>query len=295
MVSGFEVSIGVCAFNEGKNISKLLEALLNQKLDKAKINEIIVLSSGSTDQTDEIVKVYEKKDGRIRLVSQPMKEGKASAVNLFIKESKSDILILESGDTVPDENTVEELVTPLIDEEVAMVGGHPVPTNPKNSFIGYCVYLVWELHHRLSLIHPKAGEMVAFRKVIRQIPKETTTDEAWIESLVVGQGFQLAYAPNAIIKMHGPETIRDLVRQRRRIFVGHLHLREKRGYAPLTMSTGHVLKAISSIALENPLRIPYIMGAVVLEAYSRLAALWLFHVKGCNPYNWEVCVTTKKV
>lgn len=295
MVSDTRVSIGVCAFNEEQNIGALLDALRTQKLTNAVITEIFVLSSGSTDQTNAIVRGYEKKDERITLIAEDKKRGKASAVNIFIKNATNDILILESGDTIPDKDTVEALVAPFDDPDIAMVGAHPAPTNEKSSFLGYAVHLVWELHHRLSLVSPKAGEMVAFRKVIRQIPPQTTTDEAWIESLVVGQGFRLAYAPDAVVRMHGPETVTDFINQRRRIYVGHLHLREKRGYAPLTMSTIHVLKALGSIVKDDPAHIVHILGAVCLEAYARLSALWLFHIRGCNPYNWDVCESTKKV
>jgi len=36
-----KVSIGVCAYNEEKNIKKLLTSLINQKTNKIKINDIV--------------------------------------------------------------------------------------------------------------------------------------------------------------------------------------------------------------------------------------------------------------
>ncbi|MBU0666785.1 MAG: glycosyltransferase [Nanoarchaeota archaeon] len=44
-----DVSIGVMAYNEEGNINSLLNALLKQKTKQAFIKEIIVVSSGSTD------------------------------------------------------------------------------------------------------------------------------------------------------------------------------------------------------------------------------------------------------
>ena len=51
-----DVSVGIMAFNEEKNMGRLLKALLSQELKKVRIEEIIVVSDGSTDKTNEIVK-----------------------------------------------------------------------------------------------------------------------------------------------------------------------------------------------------------------------------------------------
>ena len=48
-------TVGVFAHNEEANIGQLLEIMLQQELEQVEIREIIVVSSGSTDQTDEIV------------------------------------------------------------------------------------------------------------------------------------------------------------------------------------------------------------------------------------------------
>ena len=48
-------SVGVMAYNEEQNIGKLLAALKGQSLENVEIRQIIVVSSGSTDRTDDIV------------------------------------------------------------------------------------------------------------------------------------------------------------------------------------------------------------------------------------------------
>jgi poly-beta-1,6-N-acetyl-D-glucosamine synthase len=77
-------SVGVMVYNEERNIGKLLQALTTQKLDNVEIAEIVVVSSGSTDGTDATVDEWTKRDGRISLVRQMSREGKASAINLFL-------------------------------------------------------------------------------------------------------------------------------------------------------------------------------------------------------------------
>ena len=53
-----DVSIGIMAYNEEKNIGNLLKTLLKQNLSFVK--EIIVVNSGSTDKTAKIVKKFTK-------------------------------------------------------------------------------------------------------------------------------------------------------------------------------------------------------------------------------------------
>ena len=52
----FEVSVGILAHNEEGNIGTLIDGFLKQKTGCCRITEVIVVSSGSTDGTDEIVK-----------------------------------------------------------------------------------------------------------------------------------------------------------------------------------------------------------------------------------------------
>src|SRR3989344_3653596 len=146
-----KVSIGVCAYNEEKNIKKLLTSLINQKTNKIKIDEIFVVSSACTDNTNNIVREYEKKDKRIKLIDQKEREGKSSAINLFLKNAKNEVLVLESGDTVPDKNTVEKLCLPFLDPIIGMTGTRPVPINKSNDFMGFVVNFFWELHHEIAL------------------------------------------------------------------------------------------------------------------------------------------------
>ncbi|MBV9124516.1 MAG: glycosyltransferase, partial [Planctomycetes bacterium] len=129
--------VGITAYNEEANIGRLLEALLAQKTTTVVIEEILVVASGCTDRTEAIVQEFADRDSRIRLLTQVRKEGKASAVNLLIRNTDCDVVVLESADTLPLPDTIEALVSPFADPKIGMVGGHPVPTNSPNQFMGF--------------------------------------------------------------------------------------------------------------------------------------------------------------
>ncbi|MFP3870915.1 MAG: glycosyltransferase [Syntrophobacteria bacterium] len=289
------VSIGVTAHNEAVNIGRLLQALIGQETRRGKIDEILVVSSGSTDGTDDIVRWWEQKDERVRLIRQRHREGKASAVNLFLREARNDILVLESADTLPLGNTVEELVGPLRDPEVGMTGAHPRPLNSKDTFIGGVVHLMWELHHRMALENPKLGEMVAFRRVVNHIPTETAVDEASIEAAICNAGLSLVYVPEALVLNKGPETVRDFLVQRRRIQAGHLWLQEHSGYRVSTRSPFRILSHLVRVTPRSGKGMLSALSAVVLETLGRGLGWIDFKVLKRNPFVWQVASSTKSL
>jgi len=281
------------AYNEEANIGRLLEAVLNQKLIHGYLNEIIVVASGCTDGTEEIVRNFEKKDKRIKLLVQPKREGKASAINLFLAEASGDVLILESADTIPNEDCLDLLIAPFEDPHIGMTGAHPIPVNRRDNFIGFAVNLMWSLHHKIALMTPKLGELVAFRKFVAQIPKDTAVDEASIEAIVREAGFNLCYVPGAVVKNKGPETVRDFLKQRRRIAAGHQNLARTQSYR---VSTSSPLKILSILIREHSWGVKntiWTMGAIGLEMIGRGLGYYDLYMKKKNPFVWDVARSTK--
>ena len=235
-------SVGVTAYNEEANISRLLDALLDQHLRHVEISEIIVVASGCTDNTVSIVEGYAARNPCIKLFVQPKREGKTAAINVFLANAKEDICVLESGDTLPHEDAVEHMVRMFADPTVGMTGAHKIPVNTPDHLVGLFTHLRLRLEHQLCLEIPRLGEMIAFRKVFDHIPPDVAMDEAFVEALVVKRGMQVRYAPDAIVYNTGPDSVKDFVRQRRRNHAGHLYLKSKYGYAVSSIQNTRVAK-----------------------------------------------------
>lgn len=290
-----KISIGIPAYNEEKNIGKLLTAIQNQKTLEVEIDQIVVVSSGSTDRTDEIVEKFAKKDSRICLVKQDCRKGKASAVNEFLRVARNEILVLESADTIPEDETIEKLCRVFMDEQVGMAGAHPVPRNADNSFAGYASRLLWMLHHYIASNSPKCGELIAFRRVFDSIPMDTAVDEAWIEYEISKRGYRIVYVSEAVVYNRGPETVKDYIKQRRRIACGHLALSRKVKYHVSSQSFGLLLRVmLKSFPVSNPLKWPHFFGATFLEFLSRLLGYYDYF-RGNSHVVWAVVETTKRV
>lgn len=286
-------SLGVFAYNEAGNIIKLLNSLVSQELEQVEIAEIIVVSSASTDGTDELVSNFGQQHPQVRLIAQPRREGKSSAINLFLREAAQQVCVVISGDVVPGKSTIELLVAPFGNPRIGATGGRPVPENDPGSFAGYAVHLLWNLHHRMAMIAPKLGEMIAFRKVMDNIPADSAVDEASIEAIIRKKDLELKYIPEAIIHNKGPEKIKDFIKQRRRIQNGHLWLKNKQGYQVISQDSGTMLSITRQELKEHPRDALKLVAVMAVEAYGRMLGSWDYYIKGRNPFAWEIASSAK--
>ncbi|MFW9876719.1 MAG: glycosyltransferase [Candidatus Thorarchaeota archaeon] len=285
-----DISIGVIAYNNEDTIGSLLETILNQKTKVVNIKEIVVVSSGSIDKTNEIVKNFCEKNRKIKLVIQKRREGKYSAINEFLKVAKYNILVLESADTIPKNDAIENLCKPLNNKKIGIVASHPVPKKSNKNYLGYVVKLQWLLHHKISLEKPKFGELIAFRNLFKKI-KNTAVDEEHIAMLIQNSGFKGVYAQNAIVYNFGPETVSDFLKQRRRIYCGHLELKKKNNYKTPTIGNFYMLKILLK-EIKHSKVFPVTL-AILLEGYGRVLGLYDYYTNKKH-YIWEVVERTKK-
>ncbi len=283
------------AYNEENNIAYLLESLEKQELFQTVIREIIVISSGSTDRTNNIVRKFINKNARINLLIQRQREGKASAVNLFLSKAREEIVVLVSADVYLPKYSLEKLIIPFNNHEVGMVGSHPIPTNNKNSLMGYCAHLLYDLQHLVSLKEPRTGEMIGFRKIFKKIPNTTAVDEASIEPLILGQGYNIVYAPKAVVVTKGPESLNDYILRRRRVYAGHLKTKYGYGYEVSTLNGFKIIPLIIKQANLSWQFIIYTPIIIFLEVVGRLLGYLDYKYNLKNHTVWTIARTTKKL
>lgn len=245
------ISVGICAHNEAKNVGNLIWNLLHvQRLDpEYDLEEIIVVSSGSTDGTDEVVKGF--KDPRVRLISEDKRRGKSHAQNLILSEAKGEIIVLISADALPSKLALINLAKAL-ERDVGGVFGRALPLNDEKGLANFASKFIWELHHitnsRLTeegALSHLGGDMIAIKAgLLEKIPEEIVNDDAFIGMSIKRKGYRIVNAPDAIVFILGPATTRDYIEQRRRILYGHRQI--KRYF-------GEKTSIFESLILERPL------------------------------------------
>lgn len=291
--SKIRCSVGITAYNEEANIGRLLEAILAQRLYEVEISDIIVVASGCTDGTVDVVREYLPRDPRLQLHVQDRREGKTSAVNVFLAHAREKICVLESGDTLPREDTVEAMVRMFHDPAVGMTGAHKVAVNTPEHIVGVLSHLRLQLEHQLCLEIPRLGELIAFRKVFDQLPADVAMDEAFVEAFIIRRGMQVRYAPDAIVYNMGPQSVGDFVRQRRRNYAGHLYLKEKYGYQVSSLQNSRVVR-IALGEVWGAVRLVATLGFLaLLETYSRVLGAWDYRVRKRKHLVWDMAWSTK--
>jgi len=291
-MSTISVSICIPAYNEEQNIGNILKGLLRQKTKLVKVNKICVVTSGCTDSTTAIVSKVAKRISNVILLRQKKREGKASAINEFLKKFHDPIVVVQSADTIPQDDTIEKLCSPLVnDQSVGMTGGAPFPVNDPNNLVGYIIHTWWWFHRHI----PRFGEIIAFRNILDRISTHTAVDEAFIQAKMIQKGYNVVHVDEAVVRNKGPETIGDLVKQRRRIFNGHARLfeREKIKIDDMTKSTFKLLMFEYQIhSFKELIWLLYGMG---IEIYAQFLGAYDMVISKRNPVKWDISNTTKNL
>ncbi len=287
-------SVGLTAYNEEANIGPLLAALVDQHLHAVTITEIIVVASACTDRTVPIVREFMAKDERIKLIEQERREGKTSAINLFLAAAENEICVIESADTIPHEYAVEHLVRMFKDPMVGMVGAQKVAVNTPDHIVGLLSHLRLRMEHELCLEIPRLGEMIAFRKLFERIPPDVAMDEAFVEAIVVQNGLQVKYASDAVVYNTGPTSVGDFIKQRRRNHAGHLYLKHKYGYAVSSIQNRRVAR-VAFKELWGIVQLIWVLFLLAfIEGWSRLLGWYDFAVKGDRHVVWDMAWSQKQ-
>ena len=295
-----QCSIGVMAYNEERNIGNLLRALCAQDLETVSIGEVVVVASGCTDNTECVVEDEMACDARVRMLVQEKREGKMSAINLFLHHARYNVVVVINADVLPNESCIETLVSPFVDPQVGISGGRPVPVNTMDTLPGFAAHILWNMHHEISLTEPKMGELIAYRNFPEiEISPDTVDDEGIIEELVARKGMRQVYVPQAVVYLRGPTTVRDCIKRRRNIYAGHLQLRARTQYIPSTFNTLALVHKLWRPMMHmidgRPDRLARTVGVVALEVIARMLGAYDFYVIKRDHRIWEPADSSKDV
>jgi poly-beta-1,6-N-acetyl-D-glucosamine synthase len=280
--------------NDGANIGPLLHRLL----EDPDVGQVVVVASGCGDGTIPTVSaIAEQHPDRLRLYVERERSGKVSAVNFGLAQLCTPILMVVSGDVLPERGAIAKVVRALQEPGVGLAGGRPMPVNGPGTAIGHAAHLLWRLHHRLALHQPKLGEMIALRaEALVSLPR-TSVDEACFQALLEHAGWRSIYVADAIVWNRGPGTKEDFVSQRRQIHTGHLWLRRRQHYAVPSLRLGLLGSELwNDIRTEpkglRPRQLAWTASAVGMEAWARLLAR-LDYLQGKENHVWAMVESTK--
>lgn len=106
-----KISVIIPVYNVEKYLRECLDSVVNQTLRDI---EIICINDGSTDNSLEILREYEKQDSRIKIIDKK-NEGAGAARNLGLKSATGDYVIFFDSDDYMEFTALEKLYQNITD------------------------------------------------------------------------------------------------------------------------------------------------------------------------------------
>jgi cellulose synthase/poly-beta-1,6-N-acetylglucosamine synthase-like glycosyltransferase len=196
------VTVLIPAYNEADVIANTLEAMLAQDYPAGKM-DILVVSDGSSDGTDEIVAGFASRG--VRLLRQEGRGGKALALNAAVRQATGEIIVFCDANAQFAPQAVRTMVRNFADPQVGYATGslRLLSAEPTLAGSGISSYMRYENHLREaetrvgSVIGVNGGCDAVRRSLYSDIPGHLITDFV-LPLRVIASGSRVVYDPDAI-------------------------------------------------------------------------------------------------
>ena len=288
------LSVLIAAYNEEANIGRKIEQTLALDYPADKI-EILMLSDGSSDRTDEIIGNYP--DPRVRLVRIPERHGKTHAQNEGVRAAKGEVLIFSDATTVYHPMALRFLASNYRDPKVGAASGRyqyfdaegKSPTGLGTVAFWNYENLIKTMQSRIKTISGCCGCIYSVRrKAYTDLPDDIISD--LVQPLwVIQKGYRVAFEDRALAYEETTKGTKEEFRMRVRVVtrgmngilsVSDLLMPWKYGWVSIQLLSHKVLRWLVSIFLillflssAALYQVPFFRALLLLQVVFYLAAM----------------------
>ena len=226
------ISIIIPSFNEGNVIDRKIHNIFASEYPRSQY-EVIVVDSGSTDYTQQILEKH-CKDESIISIRQPKRLGKPHAINAGLAVAKGKIVVLTDADAFLNVESLKKLVRNFADENVgAVVGNLTLDGNDTVNRMNSAFYKIFrqsarEWESEIDSASFFSGELLAFRKsLVDNIDENVVSDDQYILFEIRKKGYRGICEKEAFVFERDVETMRGQINHKRRTLVGTLQVFSK--------------------------------------------------------------------
>ncbi len=219
------LSIIITAYKEAETIKKCVKSITSQDIKKN--YEIIVIAP------DKETRNAAKKASKKVITFKDKGKGKPAALNIGLKKSKGDLIILTDGDVYLGKNSIDNLLKHLEKKQVGAVSGRVISTNKKKNMMDYWSHLLTSAAHKERLRRDKnndflicTGYLYGFKKLFKKIPEDLLSEDAYISHKIWKMGYDINYEPKAKVYVKYPTNFNDWIKQKRRSAGGYHQLKK---------------------------------------------------------------------
>ena len=222
----FFISILIPCYNVGSVIDYKIENTLDIDYPKDKF-EIIAVESGSTDDTySKLLKHAEQQ--KLKLIRQPKRLGKPSAINKGLEECRGEIIVLTDADAKLEKSAIRELVKNFADKKVGAVVAD-VTIVPGETFASRMNHLFYHYFRRKPRIWESeldsasfcSGHLLAFYKsIVGKIDENAINDDRYILLKTRSEGYRCVCEPLSHASEADTGEFSSQIMQKRRTTAG---------------------------------------------------------------------------
>jgi len=196
------VSIVMVVRNEAAVLDRKLRNLLT--LYPADLCEIVVVSDGSTDDTNQILNYYAA-DSRVRIILKQESFGKASGLNDAIAVARGEIVLFTDARQTIEADALQVLAGHFGDPEVGCASGELMLGDPGSGEASRGMGLYWRVEKSIREMESASGSVVGAtgalyavrRSLLAPVPAGTILDDVYIPMHVVREGLRVIFVPEA--------------------------------------------------------------------------------------------------
>jgi cellulose synthase/poly-beta-1,6-N-acetylglucosamine synthase-like glycosyltransferase len=217
------VSLIIPAYNEQEYLPNKLKntRALDYPLDKL---EVIFVSDGSTDRTNEILQAVH--DPNIHLVLLPSRGGKANALNQGVARSHNEVLVFSDASTLFAPDVIRQLVRHFAHDRIGVVCGSVRLIGSDESRLTEGFY--WRFESVLRLMEARLGATLnasgciyALRRdCYRPLRTDELIDDFTVPINARKLGYQVIEDPEAVATEFSVDTIKGEFGRRIRLAIG---------------------------------------------------------------------------
>jgi glycosyltransferase involved in cell wall biosynthesis len=211
---GYKISIIIPAYNEYNNLKYLIPHLEKLNFYSWKITEILVDISGSTDGSRDLLDSFVLVNDKVYVIDTGTRDGLIKSLMRLISRAVGDIIVRMDADITFEDQALDLLINEMSDPNVGIVGPRVVPRFDNKSFVNNISATAYNIHHLVSLSHPKTTNLQVFRNVEITFPKDARVEDILIQNIILSKGFKVKYVQSSIINISPPYTLKEYIKQR---------------------------------------------------------------------------------
>jgi poly-beta-1,6-N-acetyl-D-glucosamine synthase len=239
-----DVSIIMAVHNGAKYLARKLRNLSQLDYPKDRV-EVIVVSDGSTDETNSILSAYTQ--ARFQAVVSTEHRGKAAALNQGMRAAKGTILFFTDVRQTISSDALRNIVSNFADPRIGCVSGELVFAKGGVNVSGDGMGLYWKMEKKIRYWEAQSNSSVGAtgaiyatrRDLTPEIPEGTILDDVYIPLRIASQRARVIFEPRATAWDEAPEQVEREFRRKVRTLVGNYQIMR---IAPWTLSGANPLR-----------------------------------------------------